>query len=98
MAFTAARTRRTASTIHTANTEALIHPTARTIPTRPARRSYTVVEPRNQLILELKAVEGLLPIHEAQVLTYMKLSGIRTGLLLNFNSVVLKSGTRRLML
>jgi GxxExxY protein len=52
----------------------------------------------DQLILELKAVEGLLPIHEAQVLTYLKLSGIRTGLLLNFNSVVLKSGIRRLML
>jgi GxxExxY protein len=52
----------------------------------------------NQLILELKAVEGLLPIHEAQVLTYMRLSGVRTGLLLNFNSVVLKNGIRRLML
>ena len=52
----------------------------------------------DQLILELKSVEGLLPIHEAQVLTYMKLSGLRTGLLLNFNSVVLKSGIRRLML
>jgi GxxExxY protein len=52
----------------------------------------------DQLILELKAVEGLLPIHEAQLLTYMRLSGIRTGLLLNFNSSVLKNGMRRLML
>jgi GxxExxY protein len=52
----------------------------------------------DQLILELKSVEGLLPIHEAQVLTYMKLSGVRTGLLLNFNSAVLKNGIRRLML
>ena len=52
----------------------------------------------DQLILELKSVEGLLPIHEAQVLTYMKLIGVRTGLLLNFNSAVLKSGIRRLML
>jgi GxxExxY protein len=52
----------------------------------------------DQLILELKAVEGLLPIHEAQVLTYMRLSGIRTGLLLNFNTAVLKNGIRRLML
>jgi GxxExxY protein len=52
----------------------------------------------DQLILELKSVDGLLPIHEAQVLTYMKLSGVRTGLLLNFNSAVLKSGIRRLML
>jgi GxxExxY protein len=52
----------------------------------------------DQPILELKAIEGLLPIHEAQVLTYMKLSGVRTGLLLNFNSVILKNGIRRLML
>ena len=52
----------------------------------------------DQLILELKSVEGLLPIHEAQVLTYMRLSGVRTGLLLNFNSAVLKNGIRRLML
>ena len=52
----------------------------------------------DRLILELKSVEGLLPIHEAQVLTYMRLSGIRTGLLLNFNSAVLKNGIRRLML
>jgi GxxExxY protein len=52
----------------------------------------------DQLILELKSVDGLLPIHEAQVLTYMKLSGIPTGLLLNFNSAVLKNGMRRRML
>jgi GxxExxY protein len=55
-----------------------------------------VIESR--LILELKTVERLLPIHEAQLLTYMKLSGIRTGLLLNFNTAVLKDGVRRLML
>jgi GxxExxY protein len=52
----------------------------------------------NRLILELKATERLLPIHEAQVLTYMRLGGIRTGLLLNFNTPVLKDGIRRLML
>ena len=51
-----------------------------------------------QVIIELKTVERLLPVHEAQMLTYMKLSGIRTGLLLNFNSAVLKDGIRRLML
>jgi GxxExxY protein len=49
-------------------------------------------------ILEIKAAEQLLPIHNAQLLTYMKLSGIRTGLLLNFNSAVLKDGLRRLIL
>jgi GxxExxY protein len=53
---------------------------------------------RDQVILELKTVERLVPIHEAQMLTYMKLSGIRTGLLLNFNSAVLKDGIRRLVL
>jgi GxxExxY protein len=55
-----------------------------------------VVEER--LILELKSTERLPPIHEAQVLTYMRLSGIPTGLLLNFNTPVLKDGIRRLML
>jgi len=52
----------------------------------------------NRLILELKAVERLLPIHEAQVITYLRLSKLPIGLLLNFNSVVLKHGIRRLML
>jgi GxxExxY protein len=52
----------------------------------------------NAVIIELKTVDRLLPIHEAQLLTYMKLSGIRTGLLLNFNTAVLKDGIRRLML
>ena len=50
------------------------------------------------VILEMKTVERLMPIHEAQILTYLKLSGIRTGLLLNFNSTALKDGMRRIML
>ena len=44
------------------------------------------------LIVELKSVEELAPIHTAQLLTYMKLSGISTGLLLNFNVTKLKDG------
>ena len=49
------------------------------------------------VIVELKAVEHLLPIHEAQVLTYMKLLGVRVGLLINFNTVHLRHGIRRLV-
>jgi GxxExxY protein len=48
-----------------------------------------------EVILEIKAVESLLPIHQALVLTYLKLSNFSTGLLMNFNSPVLKDGLRR---
>ena len=51
-----------------------------------------------QVIVELKAVENLLPIHEAQVLTYMKLAGCHLGLLINFNVPLLKQGLKRLAL
>jgi GxxExxY protein len=50
----------------------------------------------NSVAVELKAVERLLPIHEAQLITYLKLSGVPTGLLLNFNTPVLREGIRRL--
>ena len=50
------------------------------------------------LILELKSVESLIPIHEAQLLTYMKLSNLKTGLLINFNVTLLKNGIRRFVL
>jgi len=50
-----------------------------------------------QVIVELKAVEKLEPIHEAQLLSYLKLSGCNVGLLINFNVRVLKNGIRRLV-
>ena len=49
------------------------------------------------VILEIKSVEALAPVHEAQLLTYLKLTGIRIGFLINFNVVVLKNGIRRLV-
>lgn len=52
---------------------------------------------RRRLIVEVKAVEALHPIHTARLLTYLKLSGIRVGLLMTFHSVVLKDGLRRLV-
>ena len=49
-----------------------------------------------ELIIELKACEDFLPIHEAQLLTYLKLTGIKYGLLINFNVPMLKDGIKRL--
>ncbi|TWI83071.1 GxxExxY protein [Lacibacter cauensis] len=49
----------------------------------------------NEIILELKSVEVLLPVHEAQLVTYLKLADKRLGLLINFNVVLLKEGIRR---
>jgi len=52
----------------------------------------------NSLIVELKSVENVLPIHQAQLLTYMKLSGIKIGLLMNFNVKYMKDGIKRMVL
>ncbi len=49
------------------------------------------------LLVEVKAVDQLLPIHEAQLLTYLRLAGKRFGLLVNFNEKILKAGIRRLV-
>ena len=51
-----------------------------------------------RVVVELKAVEQVLPVHEAQLLTYLKLTGIRVGLLINFNTPVLKDGIYRRVL
>jgi GxxExxY protein len=57
-------------------------------------RLDVVVE--EKIILELKTVEHLLPVHEAQLLTYLKLSGLTLGLLVNFIVPVLKNGFKRI--
>lgn len=51
----------------------------------------------NAVVLEIKAVESLESIHQAQLLTYLRLSGLEVGLLINFNVRVLKEGIRRLV-
>lgn len=51
----------------------------------------------NKVIIEIKAVEALNDVHTAQVLTYLKLSGCKVGLLLNFHTSSLKNGIKRLM-
>jgi len=51
-----------------------------------------------QLIVELKSIEQLLKIHEAQILTYMRLAKVNVGLLMNFNVPVLKKGIKRFLL
>ena len=59
-------------------------------------RADVIVE--NVSIVEIKAVEKIMPIHEAQLLTYLKLSGLHVGLLLNFNVTRMKNGIKRLVL
>ena len=52
----------------------------------------------DSVIVELKAVDGLLPIHKAQLLTYLRLTKLTLGLLINFNVPVLKDGVQRVVL
>jgi GxxExxY protein len=51
----------------------------------------------NKIIIEIKSVENLAPVHFSQTLTYLKLSGIKLGLLINFNSDNLKNGIHRIV-
>jgi GxxExxY protein len=50
------------------------------------------------LVVELKAIEMLAPIHKAQVISYLKVTGLHLGLLINFNTVLLKDGIKRIVL
>ena len=50
------------------------------------------------VVVEVKAIEAIAPVHEAQLLTYLRLGGWQVGLLINFNVVVLKNGIRRRVL
>ncbi|MBU2649742.1 MAG: GxxExxY protein [Bacteroidetes bacterium] len=52
----------------------------------------------NSVVIELKTVEVFNPVHEAQILTYMKFASMRIGLLINFNVTLLKNGIRRFIL
>ncbi|MEA2734701.1 MAG: hypothetical protein QOE14_1152 [Humisphaera sp.] len=49
------------------------------------------------VVIELKAVEKLIPLHEAQLLTYLKLTGYRLGILINFNTKMIKDGIKRIV-
>ena len=57
-------------------------------------RADLIVE--NKVLVELKSIDQRLPVHTAQVLTYLKLTGLRTALLINFNVQLLKNGIKRL--
>lgn len=52
---------------------------------------------QNEIVVEIKAVKSLLPVHQAQLITYLKLSGKRLGLLINFNEKLLKNGIKRML-
>jgi GxxExxY protein len=51
----------------------------------------------NQVVVELKTVEKILPVHQAQLLTYLKLLNVKVGLILNFNQALLKNGICRMV-
>lgn len=50
-----------------------------------------------QVIVEIKSTEAIAPIHQAQLLSYLKISGLRVGLLINFNVEILKNGIKRII-
>lgn len=62
---------------------------------RTFRPDYVI---NDEVVVEIKSVAHLLPVHQAQLLTYMKLAEIERGLIINFNVAVLASGVKRLIL
>ena len=58
-------------------------------------RSDLIIE--DKIIIELKSIETLAPVHPKQVLTYLKLTGLKLGLLINFNEALLKNGIKRIV-
>jgi GxxExxY protein len=62
----------------------------------PLNKDYIIdLLVENEIIIELKAVEGLLPVHEAQILSYLKLANKKLGFLINFNVPLMKLGFKR---
>ncbi|MCC5938341.1 MAG: GxxExxY protein [Lunatimonas sp.] len=53
---------------------------------------------KSQIILELKSVDEIAPIHKAQLMTYLKLTGLKLGLLINFNVLQMKTGIKRIIM
>lgn len=58
-------------------------------------RAYLIVE--DKVIIEIKSVEAIAPVHHKQLLTYLRLTGIKLGLLVNFNEVLIKKGIQRIV-
>lgn len=81
---------------HAAVNQKLVRITYKDLTFEEALRFDVLVE--DCLLVEAKAVERILPIHKAQLLSYMKLLGVPIGLLINFHEVVLKNGISRLIL
>lgn len=61
-----------------------------------AYRADFIIE--NEVILELKSVERLFPLHDAQILTYMKIANLPKGLLINFNTKLIRDGIKRFVI
>jgi GxxExxY protein len=57
-------------------------------------RADLIVE--NKVIIEIKSVETIIPVHQKQLLTYLKITGLKLGLLINFNQALIKSGIQRI--